>query len=289
MEGSEQRIEAWRAQGAVERFRGYGIHVQRRPGEGPLLVMLHGFPSSSYDFRALLGQMPEANVLSFDLLGFGLSDKPRDHVYSLLWQADLAEALIERHRGDREIHLVAHDMGTSVATELLTRSQTGRLGFDPADVLLFNGSIVLAEASLTWVQQLLRSPLGPVAARLSNERLFAQQFSRLFSEAHPVEPDEVADQWRLISAQGGGRLGDRLIYYLGERERFADRWHGAISGWDGVLRFGWGLEDPVATTAVLAALRRLRPEAPVSEWPGLGHYPQIEAPGVVAEMVLTRT
>jgi hypothetical protein len=43
--------------------------------------------------------------------------------------------------------------------------------------------------------------------------------------------------------------------------------------------------DPVATPAVLAAVRKLRPEAPVTEWEDVGHYPQLEVPERVAEVL----
>ncbi len=73
------------------------------------------------------------------------------------------------------------------------------------------------------------------------------------------------------------------INYMNERERYTDRWHGAVRDWPGPLSFTWGLEDPVATTAVLEGLRELRPHAPVEEQPGLGHYPQLEDPERIAE------
>jgi pimeloyl-ACP methyl ester carboxylesterase len=292
------RIRAWQASGVDESFRGRRIHLHLRPGSGgpgreggeeeeeeegrPLLLLLHGFPSSSYDFAALIDQLPDVDVLSFDFLGFGLSEKPTDHVYSLLWQADLVEEMVARHGAGRQVLLIAHDMGTSVTTELLARDLAGRLPFALRAVVLFNGSIVLERASLTWVQKLLRSPLGPLAARLSSERLFRRQFASLFSARHPLSERQAADQWALLSAGGGARLGDRLIYYLGERVSFADRWHGAIRDWPGQLGFLWGMQDPVATTDVLAALRELRPSAPVAELAELGHYPQIEAPERVA-------
>ena len=279
------RLRAWQSLGGDEWFRGRRIHVHRRLGTGPLVMFLHGFPSSSYDFREVIARLDGLNVLAFDFLGFGFSEKPRDHVYSLLWQADLAEELVARHSGGAEVMICAHDMGTSVATELLARSLTGRLGFECRAALLFNGSIVLEEASLTAVQRLLRSPLGPLATRLVSERLFRQQFKRLFSDGHPLSDAEAEDQWQLLNAGGGSRLGDRTIHYLGERERFAARWHGAIAEWPGTLRFSWGMLDPVATPRVLAALRRLRPRAPVEQLPGLGHYPQIEAPGRLAASV----
>ena len=74
-------------------------------------------------------------------------------------------------------------MATSVVTELLARELEGRLSFRIAAVLLFNGSMVIEEASLTIGQKLLRGRLGPLAARLANQRTFRAQFGRLFSPA----------------------------------------------------------------------------------------------------------
>jgi pimeloyl-ACP methyl ester carboxylesterase len=279
-----ERVRGWEARGGREHFRGHGIHVFRREGEGPLVMLLHGFPSSSYDWRSLLDELPGPEVLAFDFLGFGLSDKPRDHLYTLGWQADLATELVRRHAAGRPVFVIAHDMGTSVTTELMARDLEGRLGFELAGVLLFNGSIVLDAATLTPSQKLLRGPLGPLAARLSSRRVFDQQFGSVFSAAHPLSPEEADDQWSLICHGGGRSLGNRLIHYLDERIELADRWHGAIRDWHD-LQLAWGLLDPVATTAVLDALRRLHPGVRVTELPELGHYPQLEDPTRMAAVV----
>ena len=107
---------------------GRRIHVFERDGRGPLLVFLHGFPSSSYDWRLLLELETEHAVLAPDFLGFGLSEKPRDHDYTLHWQADLVEELVRRaRRSPSQFFFVAHDMGTSVATELMARDLDGSL------------------------------------------------------------------------------------------------------------------------------------------------------------------
>ena len=98
------RVAAWRERGRDEEFGGRRIHVFERDGERPLLVFLHGFPSSSYDWRLLLELETEHAVLASDFLGFGLSEKPRDHDYTLHWQADLVEELVRRH-GDRRAGL----------------------------------------------------------------------------------------------------------------------------------------------------------------------------------------
>lgn len=275
------RAREWQARGEAERFRGHRIHVFDREGADPLLLFLHGFPSSSFDWRDLLEHQLDHAVMALDFLGFGLSSKPRDHVYSLLWQADLVEDLLRRRHPGRTVFIVGHDMGTSVATELMARDLEGRLDVELTGALLFNGSIVLERASLTPAQRLLRSRLGGLFARLSNERLFRQQFGALFSDRHPLDPQEAADQWSLICHDGGRTLGHRLIHYLDERVRYAKRWHGAVRDWEDALSFAWGLQDPVATTAVLEALVELRPAAPVERLPDLGHYPQLEDPAAI--------
>jgi len=281
----QEAVEQWRRRGETIEFRGRRIHAMLRQGRGPLLVLLHGFPSSSYDWRSVLEHLDAGRAVAcFDFLGFGLSDKPPDHVYGLGWQADLTAEVIRR-AGGGPAYLVAHDMGTSVATELMARELDGSAEVELAGALLFNGSILLHLASPTTGQKLLRSPVGPAFARLMNRRAFRRQFGAIFSDEHPLSPEEADAQWELLAYGGGNRIAHRLVEYMNERERHTERWHGAVRDWPGTLRLVWGLEDPVATPAVLAGLRELRPAAPVEEWPDLGHYPQIEDPPRLAAAV----
>lgn len=280
------RVAAWEAAGEYVEIGQRRIFLRRVAGSGTPLVLLHGYPSSSYDWRHVLPLLGDRPVITFDFLGYGLSDKPRDVTYSLRTQADLVEALLA-HCGARQVSLVAHDMGTSVTTELLARDLDGQLSFAIADVLLFNGSMVVEKAHLTRGQKALRSPAGRLVSRFSSERVFRQEFRRLFSPAHPLTGAEAADQWELIARDGGNRLLDRLIVYVGERITNAPRWHGALRDWPGDLRLAWGLLDPVAVVDVLDAVRALRPAAPYTPWPTLGHYVQLEDPAAVAAAILS--
>jgi len=278
-----ERVQRWREDGAIEEVHGRKLFVRRRGGgEGVLLLFLHGFPSSSYDWRPLLEQRPTSEAtLCFDFLGFGLSEKPRDHTYTLAWQADAAEELVRR-AGSPPVFVVGHDMGTSVATELMARALRGELGMNMAGALLFNGSMLLHLAKPTFGQNLLRSRLGPVFARLTNERSFRAQFSRVFSSGHPLSDEEAADQWSLLTHNGGQRIAHLTINYMAERERFTERWHGAIRDWPGPLTFAWGMLDPVARTAVLDGLRELRPGVETIELADAAHYPQVEQPELIS-------
>ncbi len=277
-----ERTAAWQRLGDQEEFRGHTVNLRVRDGEGPLLLLLHGFPTSSYDWGRLMEIESDRAVIAPDFLGFGLSDKPRDHRYVLHWQADLLEELVRRHGDGRPVFICAHDMGTSVATELFARELEGDLGFEIAGALLFNGSIILERSHPTFAQKMLRSKVGPVAARFTSESFFRRQFGSLFSPDHPLTDEEEADQWSLILHNDGYRLGHLLILYMDERVTYADRWHGAIRDWNKPLTFAWGMLDPVAGPEVLDGLRELRPHAPVIEFPELGHYPQVEDPEALA-------
>ncbi|PND58459.1 hypothetical protein CRM90_07440 [Mycobacterium sp. ENV421] len=247
------------------------------PSAAPTLLLLHGFPSSSYDFRGVVERLGDQPWLTLDFLGFGLSDKPRPHRYSLLEQADIVQQVVA-DAVPGPVVLLAHDMGTSVATELLARDVAGTLPFEIQRAVLTNGSVIIERASLRPSQKILRGPFGPLFARLTNERGFLRGFAKLFSAAHPLSDEEAQAQWALLARDDGHRILNLLCAYLNERVRFADRWHGAVRDWDKPLGFLWATGDPVATTNVLAGLRELRPTAEVIELAGIGHYPQIEVP-----------
>lgn len=278
-------LREWQDGGSFVSTGAGRVFVRSGAGDGPTVLLLHGFPSCSYDFRSVVARLAGRSWLTMDFLGFGLSDKPRPHRYSLLEHADLVQHVVSSVTTGPVV-LAAHDMGTSVTTELLARDIDGTLTFDLRRAVLSNGSVILERASLRPIQKVLRGPFGGVAARLTNRRSFIRSFGRLFSAQHPLSPEEAAAQWELLCHNDGHRIAHLLSAYLDERVRYAQRWHGAVRDWPKPLGFVWGLGDPVATTNVLDGLRELRPTADVVELPGIGHYPQIEDPQAFTDAVL---
>lgn len=260
------------------------MFVRSAAGAGPTVLLLHGFPSSSYDWRSVAPLLAGRPWVTLDFLGLGLSDKPR-RPNSLLRQADLVTEVLDR-TVQGPATMIAHDMGTSVATELLARDVEGALPFELGAAVLTNGSVILERASLRPAQKVLRGPLGPVLSRLTGRAGFVRGFARLFGAGHQLSPEEAEAQWALLAHNDGHRIMHLLCAYLDERVRYAQRWHGAITAWDKPVNFLWGLDDPVATVNVLAGLRELRPDATVIELPGVGHYPQVEVPEVFAAEAL---
>ncbi|MCZ7530750.1 MAG: alpha/beta fold hydrolase [Acidimicrobiia bacterium] len=199
---------SWEAAGRHRTLGGRRIFVLDRPatsGEGgPPLVVLHGFPSASFDWRHVLDALGERRrVVLLDFLGYGLSEKP-DTAYSLFEQADLVEACATE-LGLGEIALLTHDMGDSVGGELLARELDGTSDLRVVERVLTNGSIYIGDAQLSDGQQLLLAmPDEILPDELApDEETFTAGWAATFSPAHPATPEELAAQWELLSLNGG--------------------------------------------------------------------------------------
>ena len=118
------RAESWRARGRHLTLCGHEIFAVDVPAAGPErrepLLVLHGFPTSSFDFHQVVDRLAaDRRVLLFDMLGYGLSDKP-DRAYTFAGQADIAMALA-RAVGVHRLSMLTHDVGDTVGGELLAR------------------------------------------------------------------------------------------------------------------------------------------------------------------------
>jgi pimeloyl-ACP methyl ester carboxylesterase len=278
----------WRDTGQRFEFSGHPIFYQRH-GAGPrALLLIHGFPTASWDFEAMWPELCRHfdHVLAPDLLGFGFSAKPPRHRYSLIEQADLCEQLLA-FCGASEVHVLAHDYGVSVAQELIAR-QIDRPEREPQllSVALLNGGLFPETHRATGMQRLLKSPLGPLLAPLINERGFGRAFSRVFGPETQPSPIELHDFWLLISEHNGQRAMPRLLRYIDERRRQRARWVGALTQTRLPLRLINGPEDPVSGAHMAQRYAELVPKADIVSIPGIGHYPQVEAPDRVLRAFL---
>src|SRR5690606_491286 len=225
-------------------------------------------------------------VLAPDLLGFGFSAKPPRHRYSLVEQADLCEQLLARCEVSR-VHLLAHDYGVSVAQELLARQiEQPERDFTLQSVVLLNGGLFPETHRPTGAQKLLKSPLGPLLARLMGERRFGRSFSRVFGAQTQPSPIELHDYWRLICCNDGRRAIPRLLRYIDERRALRARWVGALANTRVPLRLINGPDDPVSGAHMARRYAELVPDADIVSLEGIGHYPQVEAPDRVLRAVL---
>jgi len=260
---------------------------RRVEGSGPWLTLLHGWPTSSYDWSHVAPRLAATRkLLAFDFLGFGDSDKPTGHRYDLLEHADTVEA-IWRAEGVTETAIAAHDIGVSVAKELLTRVREGKLATRITAVTMSNGILFEDQHRALVIQKLLlNGVLGPILSRLSTEGIFRGQFANAFTKEHRLSKAEVHEHWLAIANRGGSKIGGRLIQFIRDGHREGERWAQTIAALPAPTRFIWGMADPVAGAQMIDELVKRVPDANIVRLADVGHYPHISAPDQVADAIL---
>ena len=280
-------VRAWRESGRYVTIDAHDVFVVEQ-GTGAAVLILHGFPGSSFDWRRVVPLLAESfRVIAFDFLGYGLSAKPFDARYSLFEQADLAER-VAAEAGVRRCAMVAHDMGDTVAAELLMRSTEGRLGFDVDHAILTNGSIFIDLVQLSPGQVALLEMPDEVLPQAMPLEMFRPGLAQTFSPDHPPSDEELDAMVWLVARDGGDRLLPRLIRYIEERRQNQDRWTEGLVSFAGPLSAFWGMQDPIAVPAMVDRLHELRPSTDVVRWDDVGHWPSIEVPDRLVAAIAER-
>ncbi len=273
-------LDQWQQGG---KWFSYGEHAifSRMEGSGDALVLLHGYPTASWDFSRMWSLLIQHyQVLTVDMLGFGFSDKPQRYRYSINDQADLQQGWIQE-LGLRRVHLLAHDYGCSVAQELLAREQEGALPFRIASVCFLNGALFAEVHRPLLIQKLLSGPLGGLVSRGMSRAAFEKNFRRVFGRTHQPTETEMSHFWQLLTYNNGRGILHRLIGFMEERRCQRDRWVTALQQAQQPMRVVYGMLDPISGTAMARRYRELISKADTIGLRGIGHYPHYECPNEI--------
>jgi len=280
----------WHATGSHFTYKTHQIFY-RTEGQGETLVLIHGFPTSSWDWYRIWNQLAEKyRVIGFDMIGFGLSDKPRRYSYSIHDQADLFEALMMQLQVT-QCHLLVHDYGNTVAQEILARWEE-HINETPASestsfpvirsVCFLNGGLFPEMHRALLVQKLMKSPLGVLLTKFNNKARLKKSFEKLYGPKG-IDDLEMDGFWETIQYQNGHRLFHKLIHYIEDRRRNRERWVGVLQQTSIPLRLINGPEDPVSGRHLADYYQQMIPNPDVVIIEGAGHYPQNEAPEEVVK------
>ena len=275
----------WRQRGSLLQLLGHSIFVL---DEGidrcGTLVLLHGFPTSSWDWQPLWADLTkDFRVIALDMLGFGFSDKPDHRAYTIHRQADLVEALVAAKQLTA-FHVLAHDYGDTVAQELLARQLDSSGVGEWLSCCFLNGGLFPETHRALFSQKLLLSPLGGLLVKLTGFRQFSAGFSQVFGVAHRPTEHQLNDFWWIINVNQGKRVFCNLITYISDRKLHRERWVSALQTSTIPLAVINGSVDPISGAHMVARYQELGCRLDyVAKLDAVGHYPQVEDPQRVLE------
>jgi pimeloyl-ACP methyl ester carboxylesterase len=282
----EAKLVEWRSKGRYFDFLGFGVFYVRE-GAGPVLLLLHGYPFSSFDWTLIWPSLRERfTVIAPDMLGMGFSDKPVAYEYSVADHADMHEALLA-HLGVSRCHILGHDIGDSVAQELLSRYEDRGASGPPLvidSITWLNGGLFNEAYRPRPMQTLLsKTPLGGVFARYRRVLLSDAVLRRTIGEVfgpNTKPSDELMQQFsEILDYNDGRRVTHKVGRFVIDRHRHRNRWVRAMRQTNVPMRFIDGPYDPNSGRHMADRYAELIPDADIvvldSE---IGHWPQIEDP-----------
>lgn len=244
-----------------------------RAGSGTPVLLLHGYGESLLSWRAVFDELAlHADVIAFDLPGFGLSSKP-DHGYSADSLAQVALRLMDT-LGVRRAVFVGHSLGGAVSAAAAARAPDRLLGLVLIDPALITPPALSSFGNSTDQTERMRSI---VAA-------YYEDLRSRFAGAHDPEWLSESDAAMAYEPAQDPAYRQALVAVLRQFDfQHLTAKRAARLTMPALLI--WGAQDPVVPSTSAQGLLAALPRARLAIVPRSWHRPHVERPGVVAGLI----
>lgn len=273
-----------------QRVHGDGLDLDVRiMGEGPPVILLHGFPENSHSWRRQMPALAAAGHAAWapNLRGYPPSGIPRNRGACALPHLVRDVLAIAQATGYPKVHLVGHDWGGIIAwavaathPEILDR------------LVVLNAPHMQVFREQIWRGgQFLRSTYAGFfqLPRLPELTLAAGRYKLLRSmfTLTPIRPGAFGaqdiDHYVRTLAQPGALTAALDYYRANARPGAMGAARGKVTTDTMVI---WGERDPALSTVLLDGLQRYVPRLCVHRIPDAGHWVQNEVPAEVNRLLL---
>lgn len=272
----------WKNAGQFFTYKNQHQIFYQETGKGETLLLIHGFPTASWDWNKIWDSLAKKyHLVAPDLIGFGFSDKPKKYNYSIMDQADLVEDFLKKKK-IKSAHILAHDYGDTVLQEVLARfidrKNTGKEGFQIQSVVLLNGGLFPETHQALPIQKLLISPIGGLLVHFLNRKKLKKSFDNFFGKETQATEKEIDEFYALMEYKNGRMIFHKLIRYMSDRKKHRERWVAALQNSPIPILLINGAADPISGKHMTERYRELIPNPAIVLLEKIGHYPQTESP-----------
>ena len=260
--------------GEAKIFDYHGVRINYyEAGQGPPVILLHGFGASAYSWRFLGPALAKDHrVLTIDLKGFGLSAKPEDGKYAISDQADMVAEFI-RTRDLHDLVVIGHSMGGGVT--LMTYFKVPE--DDPARikklVLIDSAGYPQKMPLFIWLAKV--PVLGSVGGKLISPRFATAQVLRKCY----YHKDRITDEQIDTYAYYGSLPGAREAVVATAQQIVPEDIEAVTARYKTIsvpVLIIWGAEDEVVPLSVGQNFKRDIPNSELVILPQCGHMPPEE-------------
>lgn len=243
------------------------------------VVLIHGNPGSSEDWRHLVGRSGAvARAVAPSLPGFGKADKPADFDHTIDGYARFIAGSLDE-LGVKKVHLVVHDFGGPFAMEWAATHPDAL-----ASLVLINTPGVPTTYPWYLLARIWRTP---IAGEMLQATAFPPVFRSLISRGNPPTfPAEEVERMRKDYDAGTKRAILKLYRATPDISAYTPRWRPVLGALDIPVMAIWGRHDPYIPVKIAYMQRETFPKATVHILEKSGHWPILDDPEGVAGLVL---
>ena len=266
---------------------GVDTRIVEIEGEGPPLLLIHGYADSADTWAPLLEHLGASgrSAAAFDLRGFGTAE-PLDTTQLLMeqWDPMVDEAIAQlskRHDG-AEVIVVGNSLGGALSLRAAERADLPVAGIVPIAPAGLHMAGWFSAIESEWLIRLLRFSPVPVPEQIVKPIVGRVYRSLVFSDPRSADPGHVAAFSKHVGtfAQSMGILdtGRRLIPELNDPFE--------LKKIDCPLLLIWGDRDRMVFTTGAERVLRTVDYSDIEVIPNCGHCPQLEVPEQLADLLL---
>ncbi len=250
---------------------GHNIHFIQE-GKGPHIVLLHGIGASTFTWRFLVGKLAQNyTVTAIDLLGFGLSDKPKNFSYSIDDQCLILNEFFNKFNM-KQIRIIASSMGGAIG--LWYAKLNPQRVFEVVTI-----SPALDPSFLRFDLQKLQF-LGPMVSPLVTRAFIRQVMKRVVNRSDLINDETVEAYYSPYSKPDAIQSFIKSISVLRDT-----RLPGGLKGMTTPVLMIWGAQDKVVPVSVGKSIQKKLPQVQLLTHPTAGHHVMEEDPDWVFEQV----
>jgi pimeloyl-ACP methyl ester carboxylesterase len=257
------------------------------PTDAPTLVLLHGFPTSSFMFRGLIPQLADSyHVIAPDHLGFGFSDAPAaaDFDYTFDALADLTEGLLGQLGVDRYA-IYVQDYGAPIGWRLALRHPLAITAIVTQSGNGYDDGFVDSFWTTVWDYQREQTPSTEAAIRTALDiQSIKWQYLTGVPDETLVSPDTWAHDAALVNRPGNDEIQLRLFLDYATNAPMYPALHDYLRSSGVPVLAVWGKGDPIFGPDGARAFGKDAAEPEVHLLDG-GHFLLESAGGQVADLM----
>lgn len=251
------------------------------PQDAPTMVLLHGFPTSSFMFRELIPRLADRyHVIAPDHLGFGLSDTPSvdafDYTFDAL--ADLTEGLLDQ-LGITRYAIYVQDYGAPIGWRLALRNPQAIAAIVTQNGNGYEEGFIESFWTTVWDYQRDQTPDTEAAIRTALDvEGIKWQYLTGVSDESLVSPDAWLHDAASVSRPGNDQIQLKLFRDYATNTPMYPALHDYLRASKVPVLAVWGHGDPIFGPDGARAFGKDSPDAEIHLLDG-GHF-LLETAGV---------